>query len=446
MTETSHSSNANLDRDDFLATARSRAEAIVLANAGPYGLKGAAKSYQQVWTREAVVAGFGLAVAADHAGKDVVWRSLQTLGDYQSPLGRLPHNVGEAGVADPALIFDGGVLTGASESGLVVDTAHAGCIDNNLWFLIGHYFMAEVTHETERIKRAWPRLLAAYRWLEYQDSNECGLLEVHESKDWADLFANRYNSLLPNILWFAVNKAMATLAARLGEGADPYAARAADIRFKINQLLWVGPEVTRDEAWIRNHRMEWLYPTRLVDVVLQERPYYLPYMAFRDYGDRFDTLGNLFAIFFGVADEAQTMRILDYIVGAGIDQPWPVKACWPVVQPGDKDWRDYYLLRNLNIPHQYHNGGCWPYIGAFYAATLVKVGRLHQARDVLRRLAKMNHQSRFGGEWEFNEWFHGISGRPMGFPGQSWSAGMFAYAHEAVRRGAPPVFDAAHGW
>jgi glycogen debranching enzyme len=50
------------------------------------------------------------------------------------------------------------------------------------------------------------------------------------------------------------------------------------------------------------------------------------------------------------------------------------------------------------------------------------------------------------GEWEFNEWFHGVSGRPMGFPEQSWSAAMFLYAADAVERGTVNVFNAAHGW
>lgn len=430
-----------------LAEARAAAERTVLANAGPHGLTAGASAYQQVWARDTIVAGFGLAVTADPEGPEVVWRSLRTLARYQSELGRIPHNVGEAGVPDPALVMEGGALPDAGSEELVVDTAHAGCVDSNLWFIVGHYYLATLTGRYDQARLAWPQLIRAYRWLEYQDSNECGLLEVHEAKDWADLFANRYNSLLPNVLWYAATLAMERLAARFELAADSFAGRAADIRYKINQLLWVGPEVRRDEEWIRHNRMEWLYPTRLVDTVLQERPYYLPYMAFRDYGDRFDSLGNLLAILFGVADEAQAARIFDYITAAGVDRPWPVRAHWPVVRPGDKDWRDYYVLRNLNQPDQYHNGGCWPYLGAFYVGALVKTGRLEQARDVLARLTEMNAQSRSGDRtWEFNEWFHGVSGRPMGFAGQSWSAGMFAWAHEAVTTGLPPVFNQDNGW
>lgn len=433
-----------------LIVARSHAERVVLANGGEFGLKGAAKSYQQVWTREAVIAGLGLCVAEDPEGTEIVWRSLETLGAYQSRLGRLPHNVGERGVSDPALVFDGGTLNGLTSEGgglnLVVDTAHAGCIDNNLWFILGYYFLSEHAPDDNRVRKAWSRIRKAYEWLEYQDSNECGLLEVHESMDWADLFSNRYNSLLPNVLWYAVNVAMHQLAARCDDQFLDFASRAEDIKFKINQLLWVGPEVKRDYGWIEQHRMEWLYNAKLVDVQLQERPYFLPYMAFRDYGDRFDTLGNLFAILFGLASESQTDRILDYITAAGVDQPLPIKACWPVVQRGEKDWRDYYLLRNLNLPHQYHNGGIWPYIGAFYAIVLTKTGRGARAEEILGSLAEMAQNSRYGGEWEFNEWFHGLSGKPMGFPGQSWSAGVFAFAHEAFERGDVPVFNHANGF
>ncbi|MEZ4584626.1 MAG: hypothetical protein R3A10_23830 [Caldilineaceae bacterium] len=38
-------------------------------------------------------------------------------------------------------------------------------------------------------------------WLEYQDMNECGLLEVPEAADWMDLLAVRYNVLYDNALW-----------------------------------------------------------------------------------------------------------------------------------------------------------------------------------------------------------------------------------------------------
>ena len=48
--------------------------------------------------------------------------------------------------------------------------------------------------------------------------------------------------------------------------------------------------------------------------------------------------------------------------------------------------------------------------------------------------------------WEFNEWFHGRSGCPMGFGGQSWSAAMYLFAYDAVENAQIRVFNRAHGW
>lgn len=427
---------------------RKHAERIVIGNGSPIGLLGAAKSYKQVWARDAMICGLGLMVAGNPEGAEIHRRSLGTLKQFQSRLGNIPHNVGFTGIPDPALVAHGGALqVGDDETPkAVTDTVHAGCIDNSLWYIIGNYYTWKTDGDLERLRTFWTSIQRAYTWLDYQDSNECGLLEVHEAMDWADLFANYYNSLWPNVLWFAVQKCMAAMAEALGEDASFYAARVEDVRYKINTLLWVGPEFKRDLKWVEENRKEWLYPIRSTDILYQEKPYFLPYMAFRGWEDRFDTFGNLVAVFFGMASQAQADRIFDYITKSGIDQPWPIKAIHPVVHPGEKDWREYYRLRNLNLPNQYHNGGAWPFIGGFYVAALVKAGRLAEARLQLDRLAEMNRQSRFGGEWEFNEWFHGVSGKPSGFPGQSWSAAMYVFAHECVKRGEVPVFHPGNGW
>ncbi len=419
---------------------RERAEAVLLANGGELGLLGSNAAYQQVWARDSMICSLGLLLCRAPLGREIHRRSLGTLRRHQSPLGNIPHNVGRPGVADPALVAHGGSLDGAGE--IVLDTTHAGCVDGALWYAVGHYFNYYVTRDHELLETAWESLERAMLWLRYQDSNECGLLEVHEAMDWADLFANRYNVLYDNVLYHAAWRCMGELARELDRPHEPYDEAAADVRRKINTLLWVGPEEPKDLDRIAGERREWLYPIQRIVTELVERPFYLPYVAFRDYADRFDTLGNLLAILLGVADEAKSARILDYLAGCGLDLPHPVRALYPVIAPGERDWRDYYRVRNLNLPHHYHNGGAWPFIGGFYVAALVKAGRHEEAERQLRRLAEMNRLGRTE-EWEFNEWLHGQSGRPMGFPRQSWSAAMFVYACECVERGAAPGFD---GW
>jgi glycogen debranching enzyme len=153
--------------------------------------------------------------------------------------------------------------------------------------------------------------------------------------------------------------------------------------------------------------------------------YYLPYLGFRAVGEWFDSLGNLLAILAGVADEAKTHVILEFISQHGLDA-WPLRSLTPPVQRGDSDWREYYSL--VNQPHHYHNGGVWPFIGGFYVAALVKAGRSEAAARALENLAALNLRG------EFNEWHHGETGEPMGVQCQAWSAGMYLFAFECVRR------------
>jgi hypothetical protein len=93
----------------------------------------------------------------------------------------------------------------------------------------------------------------------------------------------------------------------------------------------------------------------------------------------------------------------------------------------------------LNLPHQYHNGGIWPLIGGFHVAALVQRGWQAEAAHLLLGLAEENRQG-LDTPWEFNEWMHGQSGHPMGYPEQAWSASGFLYAEAALRTGRLPLF------
>ncbi len=428
----------------LIETGREVAERILIGNGGELGILGSSRAYQQVWARDSMICGLGLWLCENPEGGKIHQRSLESLRQFQSPLGKIAHNVGYSDVVDPALVALGGQLDDGARQ-LVSDTTHAGCVDSNLWYILGHYYHYMQGRDSDFLRTVWQSLEQSLLWLRYQDSNECGLLEIHEAMDWADLFSNHYNVLYDNVLYFAAWKAMGQMAQAIDLPADTYFTTAEDVRKKINTLLWVGPEAPKDWACIRAERKEWLYPMQRVETELVVRPFYLPYMGFRDYSDRFDTLGNLLAILFGVADERQADLILDYIHGCGLNEPYPVSSFYPVVNPGDKEWRDYFRVRNLNQPHHYHNGGIWGFIGGFYVAALVQAGRLDEAAYQLDKLAQMNKLG-VRDDWEFNEWFHGTSGRPMGFAGQSWSAAMYLYAQDAVMHGEVSVFNEDAGW
>jgi len=140
----------------------------------------------------------------------------------------------------------------------------------------------------------------------------------------------------------------------------------------------------------------------------------------------------MLAILFGLATPAQSKMILDFAGQVGISEPHPIKAIYPPIFPGEREWRDYYKIGNLNLPHHYHNGGIWPFIGGFYVAALVKTKRMREAKSALEQLAMANYKGKKY-EWEFNEWLHGATGNPMGYEKQAWSASMYIFAYNCVK-------------
>jgi glycogen debranching enzyme len=131
-----------------------------------------------------------------------------------------------------------------------------------------------------------------------------------------------------------------------------------------------------------------------------------------------------------VLDIERARTAFRFMWGVGANTPWPVANLYPVVQAGDPDWRSYYTINLLNLPHHYHNGGVWPFIGGMWVRFIHRIGFHGVALRELVQLAHLNHAGR-DQEWEFNEWAHGVTGRPMGKAFQAWSAASFIKAcHE----------------
>ena len=412
----------------LLAEARERALEVIVRCATPVGFRasGLAAGYPQIWARDNGVVFLGAAASGEPALIATARAALATMRDHQSPRGLIALNVNP-------------------DSGFI-STENAGAVDSNLWYILGHYLHFKLTGDLALLQQHWPNIDRAMVWLEYQDMNECGLLEIPEAGDWMDLLAVRYNTLYDNVLYYAAALAHGELYAALPGGAAAHGLMvdASGIHERINSLMWI------DRCWVAEHfaahlerlksfRLEWYMLYHNIGTI-SSRPFYLPWVAFREYGDWCDSLGNLLAILTGVADGHRAEHILRFMHQVGMAEPYPTKAIHPPIYPGESNWREYYRSRNLNIPHQYHNGGIWPMIGGFHVAALVRHRWQAEAERTLVRLAEANRQGH-DGPWEFNEWMHGGSGHPMGFAQQAWSAAMYLYADHALRIDKLPLFD-----
>jgi hypothetical protein len=417
-----------MDSSSLLKETHLKALDILHRCVTPYGFlaSGLPAGYPQIWARDSMITFLGASVTGEPEFLAAGRASLETMAKHQSRRGLIQLNV------NPKTGY--------------VSTENAGAVDGNLWYILGHYLHFQLTGDLNFLLQHWPSIDQALIWLEYQDMNECGLLEVPEAGNWIDLLAVRYNILYDNVLYYATALAHQELVKQLPPGTQWHQPEidAAGLHERLNLLMWI------DRCWVAEHfathldrlktiRLEWYMLYHNIGAI-SSRPFYLPWVAFREYGDWCDSLGNLLAILTGLADGHRSEHILRYMRQVGMACPYPTKAIHPPIYPGQSDWRDYYRSRNLNLPHQYHNGGIWPMIGGFHVAAMVRHCWPDEAEQALVSLAKANCQfvaDRIG----FNEWLHGETGNPMGFDQQAWSAAMFLYAEHSVQTGCLPLFD-----
>ncbi|RLC37492.1 hypothetical protein DRH27_03830 [Candidatus Falkowbacteria bacterium] len=350
------------------------------------GLKG---GYEATWSRDSMITALGASLI-DTKFKISFLKSLNILKKWQSEKGQIPNCVGSYNLDRRS------------------DKTY-NSIDSSLWYIIGHYVYAKAYQDHETILKHKKSLAQALIWLRYQDPNEDGLLAQQPTMDWQDAFPHKYGHVLnTQALYYAVLKLI---------GDDKEAKR---LKKNVNGKTWP-----------------------YLDMYNKKLGYYVPWNWKNNDGDReqetwFDTLGNLLAVISGLANKTIAKNILMHIEKAKINQPFPCKAIWPPIKPGDKEWHSYFSKCDARTPYHYLNGGVWPFTGGFYIAALIKMKQFKKAETELENLAKANLQKfkirEFEEGSEFNEWLHGQTGQPQGEPYQGWTAGMYIYAYESVKQ------------
>lgn len=383
---------------------------ILRRNLSAKGLSASPDVYQQVWVRDSVITLLGATMARDPKMLAVLRVSLDYVAARQDRFGQIPFFVR---IAD--------------------DHAEYGSVDSNPWFVIGAAIYLERSGDEEWWAAKEATIIRALDWCESRDFNKSSLMDSVECDDWADLLCNRGKVLFPNVLYaHALRMAARLLGPDRAKDVSRFRERDLAVRAAIQNKLWVAPPGSFTDDTHHQARMH-------MSVSLRARAYFLPWVSLFEYGDRFDSAGNLLAILCDVASEAQAESILNFIQQAGLDQPFPVRVLHPPIQPGERDWRDYYKVWGSNLPDQYHNGGIWPWVGGLYIAALVKMGWREKADRQVESLARALEA---GGErWECREWIHARSGQPMGAKAQAWSAGMMIYAEHVVRTGEVEGFE-----
>jgi sucrose-6F-phosphate phosphohydrolase len=398
----------------FLATAYERALAALRRTITPLGfaacslddntVTGTDINYRSVWARDGAFTVTYTLHLADPDIRAAQAATLETLLRAATPEGQLPANVR----------IDDGV---PDYSGV----GNIASIDSGLWVVIALYNYASHTGDLSLLYRHADRLRAIMHWLGAQDSNHDGLLEIPEAGDWTDLFGRSYNVLYDEVLWFRANVCYGRILELMGQydRAADYLRRSQLVRSRILEVFW--PSTAPAAGGSRLNR----FAERQAG--LGDTQYLLAEITPFSYSWRCDAYGNILAFLMNVLDVDRARTAFRFMWGAGVNQPWPVANLYPVVQAGDPDWRAYYTVNLLNLPHHYHNGGIWPFVGGLWVRFIDRLGFHEVACRELLRLAELNRLGR-DHEWEFNEWAHGRTGQPMGKAFQAWSAASFLRA------------------
>jgi hypothetical protein len=347
--------------------------------------------YPEPYTRDLMISALGILSTGNEELIGALQRVLIALAANQTPRGHIPS--------------------------LAHDPADKGASDTTPLFLIALELYRQATGRPDFLAKTAHKAL---QWMQYQSPEDGSLIGQLPTSDWRDEQWVMGYGLYVNSLAF--------IYLRLFGLHD----RAAELRKAINRLN------------IRTRRMDRLIPEGLR---ISNKPYYAicTYKALKD--EHFDLLGNSLAIIGGVASPDRSRQIIDYVEASCEEMRrkgelvGDLPPCFfPYILPGDEDWHTRYF--HFNKPGEYHNGGIWPFVAAFYVVALVAAGQQELAvkkLNALTQLVKIGRGTDLN--YGFNEWFRATDGQPMGQDWQTWSAAMYIYAVSAVETGIVPGLE-----
>src|SRR5688572_18281307 len=378
--------------DDVLVEqGRAAALRLLVANLTDDGIlaatptsKARARNYHSVFARDAGICALAMVRSGNPRLIAGARASLATLARHQAENGQIPKFVAPHG--------DG------------ADFWYVGCIDATLWWLIACKHVSRLAPDLAFEAETAPAVTRALTWMSCQEHPRLRLVTQNEASDWADIMPRSGFVLYSNALWYYVKRL--------------YELPALDETYHyFNSLFY---PFSGEVAEYRRLRLL----NHFVRRSARNNGLYLSFVNFSFWGEEGDVFGNLLAVLVGLADDARAGAIVHRLERSQIEQPAAVRSVLEPIGPYSPLWRDYMGRHRQNLVYQYHNGGCWPLVGAFWAMTLAGLGNERGARPALENLAQTNAVN----NWQLNEWFHGLTGEPMGMSGQSWNAASFLLA------------------
>jgi len=351
----------------------------------------AAWGYPEPYTRDLLLSSLAALVTQDKDLMGSLRLVLKTLARNQTRLGHIPS--------------------------LVDNPDDLGASDTTPLFLIVVALYRRITGEKGFLEKAVQKALT---WMDYRSPENGVIVDQQPTTDWRDEQWIMGYGLYVNALVYTYLRLF---------GEEEKASVLHDLMHRF--------AVTSAEGHGHVHR----------GLLLPHKPYFALW-AFKEYSnERFDLMGNSLAVLSGLAGAGRADNMVAWVEREcehlrehrelAVDLP---PCLFPFMRCGDPD----YLPRveRYNPPGSYCNGGVWPFVCGFYVAVMVATGRKRLAEEKLAALTDLIRRAKNSGlEYGFNEWHQAQTGEPKGQDWQTWSAALYIYAAECVRRGATPFFD-----
>lgn len=372
-------------------------------------------NYSRIWGRDSAIIGLAALLSEDEELIAGCRRSLETLARHQGPHGEIPSNV------DP-------------ETERVSYGGTAGRVDASLWFVVacGEYWRR--TGDEDLLREMLKPLEKVRFLLGAWEFNTRGLLYIPPTGDWADEYLHSGYVLYDQLLYLQAQKEYCAIHKFFHDTGDH------DLESRVARLK----HLIRDNYWFRNERgtpddvyHEVLYEKGHAAASHRRGVYWMPFFSPFGYGFRFDLMANSLVMLLGVADDEQCEAVDSYIADEIVQKDAMLLPAFdPVITPKSEQWDDLQVSFShtfKNAPYEYHNGGLWPLVTGFYAASLAKRGRVELARQYVTGIQRANQREMDGREWSFPEYLHGRDHSAGGMGPMGWSAAAAVIAEQYVR-------------
>ncbi|MDD5287584.1 MAG: glycoside hydrolase 100 family protein [Dehalococcoidales bacterium] len=381
---------------------------IMKSNSTEFGFIASKGRADCIWNRDGSFVCLGAMLTGDRELIATAKRTLVTLKERQTSLGQLPNVVY---INSPKVNYY--------------------AVDATALWIIAVDCVWRMTGDTEFLNSLRGSIEKAITWLHYQSIDPSDLIISPPAADWMDSSIQRWGKVLyNNILYY---KALLCANDILGDTGKQKAVSMEKIKSWINMLFWP-TEMVKD--WIPGWGSEFYQ-----DAIDPNRNHYLNFLSFENYDTRCDVTANCLAIIWDVANEEKQEKILGYLQDRQLSEPFPIQVLGPPIFNPSPSWNPkidlYRPPAGQNLPYYYHNSGIWTWVGGLYVIALVITKRHYLAEQELIKLAEANKKG-IEGEWEFNEWLHGKTGKPMGDLKQTWNASGYIIAYKAVTEGIFP--------